>query len=250
MGACQSSSLDPGLECFRSSVLGSFFSFSYELLEFYNLATHQRQPSSSSLQLSVDVAFYMVVSGEMVAYVSNDSKKLVAAAIFKPGDLLYVLPNLVIHNGSIICHKTRLTYQLCSTGGMSSGGGAHLLAFHRQDVWNFVSSRPHLSKIAQLVDPGVDVLSGFLSLPAFRKLSLEQVQTLVCLMSLHRAVSGQVIKTQDSSRSSAKDYALSRSSDRSHKADRLLRPLLSERHLGVLLTGSCAHIPEVSDLVE
>eukprot|EP00981_Chlorochromonas_danica_P002726 scaffold537_cov180-Ochromonas_danica.AAC.31 len=238
MGNCQSIQ-DLSNSAIRQSWIGSYL-LEIDIFQFPDYCSYESQKaafSADSLSIDTEQCFYLVLSGEVAVYLTNDKVQLILVSVYRPGDTIFLLPGLQdpTIRGSLLCGKTKLTFQLRAT----KSNRAQVMSISRSDMRKFLTNRPHLKVLHDLCL--TDRLERSLrAMPSLQSLTIEQIQVLMTVMKVSHAKAGQVVKLEEDPKRLDKTTAY---------LDRKHHPTMQEGYIGIVLKGRCGRVTDQSSLL-
>lgn len=113
MGPCLSTDLSYSI--LKKSLVGSLIPDNH-FSKFYRLCRVEGNTLSNTLRVNSLQSFYVVVSGEVIALISDGQNDPVIAAVFRPGDAIcFFQARISCSQGGIQCGTSRLIFQFRST---------------------------------------------------------------------------------------------------------------------------------------
>lgn len=177
MGNCLASH-DAVRIALHKSWLGSYLPF-VDQNAFLSACKIERQIISginSILRIHPQHRLFIVVAGEVSVNLSSDTHSS-PICVFTHGDVFFIPPGTTVSSsGAVVCGKYRLTYHFA--------GGGQVLSADFVALENFVSARPHLDALADVL--GVSLEKRLLQTPALSGLSSDRVRTLLFSLLLQR----------------------------------------------------------------
>eukprot|EP01039_Chlorochromonas_danica_P007650 gene7650-8453_t len=248
MGGCYSINLR--YETFKQSFIASFFAEN-DLTTLFQQCEIIKSEKGQTMNLFInsEIAFYIIISGEVILSLSSSTRPAMKAEIFYPGDSIVFLPQFTYSSsGQLTCGKVNASYTLRSKDSIGE-----ILYMNRTTFLSFLSSRSFGDNaLSFLCNPVIDILSPLLPLSGFDSMILSDLQLLFIIMKLRRVESGQIITLSDKCEEEEDDILEGDTSSRRQQkhiyyydlSRKLTTPVIPSNSVGMLMTGLCSCLPE------